>query len=110
MRRVGSFTRAAFTSVVAIGALASGGSACKDLDPQTGDLRMECVDADSDPARPVIFKTDIRPIMNGEVIGTKGCKACHYETVGTHEGLLATGRTQPNGLRLQWLECDLARR
>ncbi|MDF2695319.1 MAG: hypothetical protein K0S65_3702, partial [Labilithrix sp.] len=63
------------------------------LAPETGDRRMECVDADSDPSKPVVFKTDIRPLMNGGVAGTKGCKQCHYgsNAAGTREGLLETG-------------------
>jgi len=67
--------------------------ACRELDPETGDLRPACVDQDSDPARPVSFKDDIRPLMNGAVAGTKGCRACHYPSnlAGTREGFLETG-------------------
>jgi hypothetical protein len=69
------------------------GAGCDSLQPETGDLRMECVDTDSDPTKPVVFKTDIRPLMNGQVAGTKGCKLCHYpnNAAGTREGFLETG-------------------
>lgn len=66
-------------------------ASCGPLDPQVGDLRMACADVDSDPARPVSFKDDIRPLMNGAVAGTKGCKNCHYPSSGTREGVNATG-------------------
>jgi hypothetical protein len=70
-----------------------GGFGCDEIQPETGDLRMQCVDADSDPAKPVSFKNDIRPLMNGAVPGTKGCKLCHYPTnaAGTKEGFNETG-------------------
>jgi hypothetical protein len=66
---------------------------CKELDPETGDLRPACVDQDSDPGREVSFARDIRPLMSGAVVGTKGCKACHYPTnlAGTRDGFLETG-------------------
>jgi hypothetical protein len=69
------------------------GVSCTLLSPQTGDERMACVDADSNPAVPVSFKKDIRPIMDGAVPGSRGCKGCHYENdpTGTHEGYLNTG-------------------
>ena len=52
---------------------------------------MACIDADSDPSKPVVFATDIRPLLNGDVDGTRGCQGCHYASApGTHEGLLAT--------------------
>ena len=65
---------------------------CDELAPETGDLRPACVDADSDPAKPVSFKDQIRPLMNGQVEGTKGCKLCHYpgNAAGTREGFLET--------------------
>lgn len=73
------------TSVIA-------GAGCEELQPETGERRMECVDADSDPTKPVVFATDIRPLLDGAVEGTKGCKGCHYGTsTGSREGLLATG-------------------
>jgi hypothetical protein len=73
--------------ILALALLAS----CKELDPETGDLRPACVDRDSDPGRDVSFAKDIRPLMNGD--GAKGCKGCHYPTnfSGTREGFLETG-------------------
>ena len=67
------------------------GGACKDLDPQTGDLRPACDDADSNPAVAVDFVRDIRPLIDNKVQGTKGCLFCHSPTNGSMEGFLATG-------------------
>ena len=73
-------------------ASASAGAGCGELQPETGERRMACVDADSNPGTPVVFATDIRPLLDGEVDGTKGCKGCHYGTAtGTREGLLQSG-------------------
>lgn len=80
----------------AVALLVAGGVSCTALEPETGDLRMACVDTDSDPNRPVVFKTDIRPLIAGEVAGTKGCKSCHYETTGTREGYDATDLSLEN--------------
>lgn len=71
--------------------LALGAGACSELDPETGDLRPSCSDADSDPARAVDFVRDIRPLIDGKVDGTKGCIGCHSSTSGTMEGFNATG-------------------
>ena len=80
---------AVLASVVVIGALVA---SCVQVEPETGDRRPECVDVDSDPATPVSFTRDIRPLMNGGVPGTKGCKGCHYasDPAGTREGFLET--------------------
>ncbi len=85
----GAARTAFFALLVASGV---GGVGCDELDPQTGELRMACVDVDSDPAKPVVFATDIRPLMNGAVEGTRGCKGCHYagDSSGSREGFLQT--------------------
>jgi len=72
-------------------ALGAALGACKELDPETGDLRPACDDADSDPAVAVDFARDIRPLIDGKVQGTKGCLFCHSPEGGTMEGFLATG-------------------
>jgi hypothetical protein len=65
---------------------------CDQFEPQTGDERMACVDADSNPAVAVDFRKDIRPLLSSNVPGTLGCQGCHYASSGgTHEGLIATG-------------------
>jgi hypothetical protein len=65
---------------------------CGAFEPETGDTRMACVDADSNPAVAVDFKKEIRPLMSGADPGTQGCAGCHYaSTNGTHEGLNQTG-------------------
>lgn len=81
---------ALFASLVAA---IAGGAGCEALQPETGELRMACVDADSDPGRPVVFRTEIRPLLDGAVADTKGCRSCHYasDTAGTREGFLQTG-------------------
>lgn len=73
----------------AVIALAS--ASCDQLQPETGDRLLACSDVDSNPATTVSFKNDIRPLLNGDVAGTTGCKRCHYETTGSREGLLETG-------------------
>ncbi len=82
--------RGALFAAVVTFALSSAG--CEELEPETGELRMACVDADSDPTKAVVFATDIRPLMNGDVQGTKGCKGCHYAsaTAAPREGFFAT--------------------
>lgn len=76
--------------IVAISMVALGLASC---DPDVGDVRAACVDQDSDPAVTVDFKTQIRPLISGNVAGTKGCKACHFPSnlSGTREGFLETG-------------------
>jgi hypothetical protein len=88
--RVAPSIRLVFTSIVG---LAIGGSGCDELEePLVGELQeATCADVDSNPAVPVVFHTDIRPLFDGKVAGTAGCETCHYETVGTHEGILLTG-------------------
>ena len=82
--------RGAAFALLVTAVIASAG--CEELQPETGERRTACVDADSDPSKPVVFATDIRPLMNGDVQGTKGCKGCHYanDTTGSREGFLAT--------------------
>ena len=66
------------------------GPACT-IEPEVGERLTACVDADSNPAVKVVFKTQIRPIMAGLVPGPKPCANCHYHSTGTHEGLDAVG-------------------
>jgi len=65
--------------------------ACKDLAPEVGDRLTACNNGDSNPnpTATINFKAQIRPLMDG--VGAKGCKNCHYYSVGTREGLDATG-------------------
>jgi len=79
-------------SFALLGTLVTAGAGCDELDPETGELRMACVDADSDPGKRVVFSTDIRPLLNGDVEGTRGCKGCHYatDTTGSREGFFQT--------------------
>lgn len=85
--RSGSAFTAALVGIVAASSITP---ACSSLQPEVGERLAACVDADSNPGAPVDFKTQIRPIMNGDVPGPKACASCHYETRGTKEGLLAT--------------------
>ena len=92
--RAGSKARfASVASIVLAGTLPFTAPACSAIQPEVGELLPACVDADSnpDPNAKVNFKTQIRPIMNGDVPGPKPCAACHYETRGSKEGLLASG-------------------
>ena len=60
--------------------------ACSALDPQVGPPAALCVDADSNPAQPVSFAEDIRPLMNrsnADPMG-HGCMHCHYSTQPSH--------------------------
>src|SRR5262249_8594970 len=69
-----------------------GVAACGDVEPKTGGLRPPlCQDVDSNPAVSVNFETQLRPLINNEVAGTRGCIGCHSPTSGTMEGFLATG-------------------
>jgi len=77
------------TAVLALTALAA--ASCSELDPKVGDVAVQCVDADSDPARTVDFATQIRPIMNGLPGGPRPCADCHYGSRASHEGLDQTG-------------------
>lgn len=65
--------------------------ACSFIQPETGDRLTACVDDDSDPLTPVSFAKDIRPLINGTVVGSKPCAKCHYGTAPSHEGLDASG-------------------
>ncbi len=80
--------RGVLTLLIAFVAAVAG---CDEIDPKTGELRTACVDVDSNPSEPVDFKTQIRPLLNGQVAGVVGCATCHYESVGTREGFTATG-------------------
>jgi hypothetical protein len=74
---------AAFALVVS---LAPG---CTLIEPEVGERIAACIDADSNPAVPVVFKRDIRPLMRGDIAGPKPCANCHYHSGGTKEGLNA---------------------
>jgi hypothetical protein len=78
-------------ALVACSSLMTSSVACDQFQPETGERRALCVDADSNPAATVDFKRDLRPLISGEVPGTKGCKSCHFPGVGTQEGFLETG-------------------
>ena len=65
--------------------------ACTLIEPETGERLAQCVDADSNPAVKVSFAKDIRPLIDGSVVGPKPCKNCHYSSGGSKEGLNATG-------------------
>jgi hypothetical protein len=80
-------SRALIVAGVAFGVAVAPG--CADLEPEVGEAIAACVDADSNPAVPVVFKRDIRPIMRGDVPGPKPCANCHYRSRGTKEGLNA---------------------
>lgn len=64
---------------------------CSSLDAKVGERTPQCVDADSDPTKSVNFKDELRPLMNGDIAGTKGCASCHYQSRGTRQGLEQTG-------------------
>jgi len=74
-----------------LAAAASAAPACALVDAETGERVTACVDADSNPAVPVVFARDIRPLMNGIPGGPKPCANCHYRDRGTREGLDETG-------------------
>ena len=78
--------------IVALLALAlATAQGCAVIEPEVGEKIAACVDADSNPAVPVVFKRDIRPIIKGEVPGPKPCANCHFHSGGTKEGLNAVG-------------------
>jgi hypothetical protein len=57
-------------------------AACGLVTPEAGDkLNFACSNDDSDPAKSVSFKDDLRPIMNRLKTDPTGpgCKSCHYE-------------------------------
>jgi hypothetical protein len=62
-------------------------SACTVIEPEVGDRLAQCVDADSDPAHAVVFKDQIRPIINGLVPGPQPCSNCHFPNTGSHAGI-----------------------
>jgi hypothetical protein len=67
----------------ALGILVLG--ACSELDPVTGPAVVACSDVDSDPAHPVSFANDIRPLMDRlPTPAGHGCKTCHYSTEPSH--------------------------
>lgn len=79
------------TTWLGVLAIALAGASCKEIEPETGAIRPTCKDADSNPAVSVSFARDLRPRMNNQVPGTRGCIGCHAASGGTMEGFLATG-------------------
>ncbi len=79
------------TVLIGVAALAIAITSCSDLEPKDGVIIAACVDGDSDPTKTVSFEDDIRPIMNGAVPGTEGCKPCHYDTESSHIGIDQSG-------------------
>jgi hypothetical protein len=69
---------------VGLGTVALGG--CEVLDPKTGPAAVACSDTDSDPANPVSFAMQIRPLMDRSSTDPTGhgCLTCHYSTQPTH--------------------------
>ncbi len=61
--------------------------ACALIEPEVGDRIPACVDADSDKNKDVDFATQIRPLFDDKVPGTRGCKDCHYKGEGTEVGI-----------------------
>jgi len=53
---------------------------CSSVQPEVGERLEACVDADSNPAKDVDFKTEIRPIID------EYCAKCHVYGRGTEEG------------------------
>lgn len=84
---MGGMTKRAITLL----ALVSLGTSCEAIDPETGPLRPQCKDADSNPAVAVDFARDIRPLINNKVPGTHGCLFCHDPNNQSREGFLAKG-------------------
>jgi hypothetical protein len=56
---------------------------CSSVQPEVGDRLEACVDADSNPAKDVDFKTEIRPIID------EYCARCHVYGRGSEEGYRA---------------------
>jgi hypothetical protein len=95
--RVAGLTLAGMSRVLAVVALGVA-PACAFIQPETGDRLAACVDGDSNPAVKVSFAKDIRPIIDGRVLGPKPCADCHYLTQGSQEGV------NESGLKLATLE------
>jgi hypothetical protein len=74
----------ALALAVGLGTVALGG--CDQLDPQTGPTSVACSDTDSDPANPVSFAMQIRPLMDRSSTDPTGhgCLTCHYSTQPIH--------------------------
>lgn len=79
------------TKLIGVLAILLAGASCSEIEPETGAIRPTCKDADSNPAATVDFARDLRPRINNQVAGTRGCVGCHSATGGTMEGFLATG-------------------
>ncbi len=91
MRRSGRLSRTSGLVVLAALGHILFTSSCTGLSPQTGVIVAPCMEGDSDPNTKVSFAKDIRPIMNGDVPGSGGCKPCHYEHEPSHVGLDESG-------------------
>ena len=81
---------AVVVTLLSAGAIAASTPACSLVDPEVGDRLLACSDVPVE-TRPIDFKTEIRPLLDGARPPTKGCKNCHYPGVGTQEGFLETG-------------------
>lgn len=88
---MGGMTRRMLTTVIAVTLVALANGACQELDPETGSIRPTCKDVDSNPGVAVDFARDLRPLIDNQVPGTKGCLSCHDPNGGTREGFLKTG-------------------
>jgi hypothetical protein len=61
---------------------------CSSLQPEVGERLEACVDMDSNPATPVDFKTQVRPIIDAR------CASCHVYGRGTEQGYREVGFDQ----------------
>ncbi|MDB4934177.1 MAG: hypothetical protein JWP87_1149 [Labilithrix sp.] len=84
-------TRSTTTTIVSAFIALALSPACTVIEPEVGERLTACVDADSNPNVKVVFKDQIRPLINGMVPGPKPCANCHYHSSGTREGLDETG-------------------
>ncbi len=75
------------TAVLAVVAQPS----CTLIEPEVGDRLGACSDADSNPGVDIDFKTQIRPLFDDKVPGTRGCQPCHYPNEGTQAGIVDVG-------------------
>lgn len=64
---------------------------CSAVQPEVGEPLAACVDGDSNPAVKVSFKDEIRPLLDGRVVGPKACADCHYHSRGLMGGIQESG-------------------
>jgi hypothetical protein len=84
-------SRRATTTLLCVIATALASASCEAIDPETGALRPQCNDVDSNPAMAVDFAREIRPLIDNKVPGTHGCLFCHDPNNGSREGFAQTG-------------------